>query len=81
MGVFKLDLMTLLVIFVVLSVVATMFAGSKDSDQKNSLHSVPSTPIHMDSANKVSSSRYSKSMFGSARIAISESKFSGKSWN
>jgi len=81
MGVFKLDLMTLLVIFVVLSVVVTMFASSKDSDQNNSLHSVPSTPVQMESVNKVSSSSYSKSMFRSAPIVVSESKFSGKSWN
>jgi len=81
MGVFKLDLMTLLVIFVVLSVVFTMFSGSKDNDQNNAVQSTPRAPIEMGSVNKVSTGGHSSSMFRSAPVVVSESKFSGKPWN
>ena len=81
MGVFKLDLMTILVIFVVLSVVVTMFTGAKDNDQNNAVQSTPRTSIETGSVNKVTSSSYSSSMFRSSPVVVSEAKFSGKPWN
>jgi len=81
MGVFKLDLMTILVIFVVLSVVFTMMAGSNDNETANAVRTTPSSPAELSSVNKVSAAGYSQSMFHSAPVVISESRFTGKSWN
>jgi len=82
MGVFKLDLMTLLVIFVVLSVVFTMTAGSSDKEQQtsNPVQSAPHAPTGIGNS-KVSSASSSNSMFASNPVVIPQSKFSNPTWN
>ena len=78
MGVFKLDLMTLLVVFVVLSVIFTMTAGSKDGDQAAIGQVIPQAPV---SVNKVGSAYSSGNEFRMAPVAIPKSRYSSKTWN
>ena len=80
MGVFKLDLMTLLVIFVVLSVIVTMTAGSKDSDHTSVGQAIPKAP--MSSVNKVDVGVVdSTNGFRVAPTVIPQSRFVSKTWN
>ena len=78
MGVFKLDLMTLLVLFVVLSVVVTMTAGSKEGNQNSVGQVIPKAPV--STVNKMGTAN-TDSSFRVAPVAISNAKFVSKTWN
>jgi len=79
MGVFKLDLMTLLVVFVVLSVVVTMMAGNKGKEQPNIDQINPKTTIN--TINKVGTASYSTSDFSVAPAVIPQSRIASRTWN
>ena len=79
MGVFKLDLMTLLVLFVVLSVIVTMTAGSTDGEKASVGQVIPQAPA--SSVNKVGTAYTTVNGFRTAPVVIPQSKFTGKTWN
>ena len=78
MNAFKLDLMTLLAIFVVLAVVVTMALGSNDNDRT----SVGSYGVQQSPIGAVSSvSPSSRSSFSyRAQAVMPSSKFVSRSW-
>lgn len=78
MGVFKLDLMTLLVLFVVLSVIVTMTAGTKESEQSNDGQIIPKTSV--SSVDKVGTANSAASAFRVAPAVIPQSRFSSKTF-
>lgn len=79
MGAFKLDLMTILVLFVVLSVVFTMTSGAKESKSEEPATSVQK-PV-TQGMNNVNATEYSTANFRSISPRVSGAKFDGKTWN
>lgn len=80
MGAFKLDLMTLLVIFVVISVFFTMTSGKKDDKSAAPVTSVEK-PLVQGMNNNVNSAEYSTASFRSLSPKVNHSKFSNRTWN
>ena len=78
MGVFKLDLMTLLVLFVVLSVIVTMTAGTKEGEQSDVGQIIPKSSV--SSVNKVGVANSAASAFRVTPTVIPQSKFSSKTF-
>lgn len=79
MGAFKLDLMTLLVIFVVISVVLTMTAGPKEKQ-----HPIPNSTVEkplVQGFGNVNSATVSRTGFRGTSARISQPGIVGKTWN
>jgi len=79
MGVFKLDLMTILVLFVVLSVIFTMTSGAKENKQVS-----PATAVQkplVQGLNNVKAAEYSTINYSSMSPAVNNSRLSGRTWN
>ena len=79
MGAFKLDLMTLLVLFVVISVVFTMTTGSKETKS-----AAPATTVGkplVQGFSNVNAGNFSSTGYRSSSQKISRSRFTGKTWN
>ena len=79
MNAFKLDLMTLLAIFVVLAVVVTMALGSSDNEKASINFNQPRSAIGTESSILPSSntSFYNRT----AQTVIPSSKFVSRSWH
>ena len=80
MGAFKLDLMTLLVIFVVISVIFTMTSGKNEEKS-----AVPATavekPIVQGMNHDVKAADFSTANFRQMSPRVTRSKFAPKTWN
>ena len=77
MGAFKLDLMTILVLFVVLSVVFTMTSGSKETN--SAAPSAVEKPLVQGFSNV--NADFSTTSYRSSSAKISHSRIVGKTWN
>ena len=80
MNAFKLDLMTVLALFVILAVIVTMMLGSNDNDKTNiGSFSQPtnSTVLTVSSVTPVSSESFS---YRASQAVTPASKFVSRSW-
>jgi len=79
MGAFKLDLMTILVLFVVLSVIITMASGAKETKTV-----APATTVQkplVQGMSDVSAKEFSTANFRKLSPNVTGSRFSSRSWN
>lgn len=79
MGAFKLDLMTILVLFVVLSVIFTMTSGAKESKSVAPASTVQK-PVAQGISN-VNATEFSTANFRGLSPKVTGAKFSSKAWN
>ncbi len=79
MGVFKLDLMTILVLFVILSVVLTMTSGAKETKQVAPAATVQK-PVVQGFSN-VNSSEFSTTSLRRMSPKVTGYQYAGKTWN
>ena len=79
MGVFKLDLMTILVLFVILSVVLTMTSGAKETKQVAPAGTVQK-PVAQGFSN-VNSSEFSTASIRRMSPKVTGYQYAGKTWN
>ena len=79
MGVFKLDLMTILVLFVILSVILTMTSGAKETKSVAPASTVQK-PVVQGFSN-VNASEFSTTSIRSVAPKVTGAKFVSKTWN
>lgn len=80
MNAFKLDLMTLLAIFVVLAVVVTMALGSSGNDRTSvGSYGVQKSPI--GTVSSIASNSSSSFSYRATQAVIPSSKFVSRSWH
>ena len=79
MGAFKLDLMTLLVIFVVISVFFTMSSGHKESQPVAPVTSTEKPVVQGMSQN--SNAEFSTASFKKLSPKVNSSRFSTRTWS
>ncbi|MEJ2179484.1 MAG: hypothetical protein P8Y28_03375 [Gammaproteobacteria bacterium] len=80
MNAFKLDLMTLLAIFVILAVVVTMTLGSGDND-KTSIGSFGQQKSPIATVSGIASSGDSSFSYRASQSVLPTSKFVSRSWH
>lgn len=80
MGVFKLDLMTLLVLFVVISVIFTMTSGAKE-EKTTAPAATVEKPLVQGMNNTSGNAEFSTTNFQGVSPKINHSKFASKTWN
>ena len=80
MNAFKLDLMTLLAIFVVLAVVVTMALGSSDND-KTSFGSFSQQKSPIGTVTSIAPNSSSSFSYRATQAVIPSSKFVSRSWH
>ncbi|WP_455376289.1 hypothetical protein [Kaarinaea lacus] len=79
MGVFKLDLMTILVLFVILSVIFTMTSGAKETKSV-----APATTVQkpvVQGFSNVNASEFSTTSIRGMSPKVTGAKFGSKTWN
>ena len=79
MGAFKLDLMTILVLFVVLSVIFTMTSGAKETKADAPAAAVQKSAVN--GISNVSATEFSTESYRTISPKITNSQFSSRSWN
>jgi len=79
MGAFKLDLMTILVLFVVLSVIFTMTSGMKESRPAAPAATVQK-PVVQGMSN-VSTTELSTANFSNLSPKVTGTRFAARTWN
>ena len=81
MGVFKLDLMTLLVLFVVLSVILTMTSGNKDSKSVAPPTAVEKPLVQGMSDTNARVNEISAASMRGLSSSVTQAKYSSRTWN
>ena len=79
MGAFKLDLMTILVLFVILSVIFTMTSGVNESKTAAPAATVQK-PVVQGMSN-VSATEFSTASFENISPKVTGSRFASRTWN
>ena len=80
MGAFKLDLMTLLVLFVVISVIFTMTSGAKE-EKVSAPASTVEKPLVQGMNSTSPQAEFSTASFRNRSPKVNHSKFASKTWN